>query len=409
MLGSFVLINFVINHFYGTETVGIYALSYSISQIGILGVGSVFSMLMRRDLSLGEHSARPYLAKVQILRSANLGLVLLLAAAGIFLFYPALTGNLNFVLMMICAKGFDALSESYYTAYQTLDRLGEYSTFKILNAVSLIAVSLFVCINSYDIQYLYLSQVGCAFVMFAVNFLRWQRPNNPVAVQIADAGPSYRFLLIESYPLMINAMIFQLSVRANNILIFDKLGEKDLGMFSLVVITVGIFAGVANTLAIVFFGRLTRTFANDRENFNRRLHQSIGAFLALGIAFFFLYLLFTPIIENFFSLSIDHDLYRIMSAAIPFMFVTSCLGSVFTIMKKQKVGMYLSAVILMANLSAYYLLSQKFGLVGAGYAFLVTAAFQCTAFYLVMRLTLRSILKSDPGVKSQSNHGNVNA
>ncbi|MCA1638744.1 MAG: hypothetical protein LC768_10495, partial [Acidobacteria bacterium] len=158
MLGAFVLINFLINHYYGTEVVGIYFLSYSIAQIGILGVGGVFSLLMRRDLSINHYDSNNYLSKVQLLRFSNLLIVLFISIIAIVLFYQPLRSNLLFVLLMIGAKGFDALSESYYTAYQTLNRISDYSIFKILNATAFILVSVFVCINHYNIEYLYWSQ-----------------------------------------------------------------------------------------------------------------------------------------------------------------------------------------------------------------------------------------------------------
>lgn len=391
MLGSFVMINILVNHYYGTEAVGMYALSYSIAQVGILGIGSVFSMLMRRDLSLDEYGVRPYVSKVQILRTGNLVMVLLLAAIAIFFFYAPLRANLGLVLMMVCAKGLDAMSETYYTAYQTLERLGEYSGLKLLNAAALIGVSVFVCVKRYDIEYLYLGQVGCSLLLLAINYFLWHRPRKTEGGKSANRGPSYRFLLIESFPLMINALIFQLGTRASNIIVFDRLGEKDLGTFSIVVIMIGVFAGVANTLAIVFFGRLSRSFVNDPQNFNKRLHQTIALFFALGVAFFLLFLLFIPVIERLFGLTFDTGLYRVMSAAIPFMFVVSCLGSIFTIIRKQKTGMYLSVIVMAVNLAGYYFLSQIFGLTGAAYAFLVTAVFQCVAIYLVFSLERRRI------------------
>ena len=394
MLSSFVLVNILINHFYGTDVVGIYALSYAIAQIGILGIGSVYSLLIRRDLSVGDYDVRHYVAKVQILRSGNLAVILVFAALGILFFYPELRINLGLVLLMIIAKGFDALSETYYTAYQTTNRLTDYSVLKITNAVAFIGISFFICASRYEIHYLYWVQAGFAVLMFVVNLVRWEGLHTLRLDRLGLAGPEFRYLLSESYPLMINAMIFQLGVRANNILVFDKLGERDLGVFSLVVITVSVFAGVANTLAIVFFGRLSKIFADDPDIFFKRLHQTIALFLFLGTVFFCVYLLLVPLIEKLFNLGQAKQFYALMAAAIPFMFIASCLGYVFTIIRKQKAGMYLAGVILAVNLSAYYLLTGRFGLMGAAYAFLVSAIFQSVIIYCVMLISLkRSSLK----------------
>ncbi|MCA1624712.1 MAG: polysaccharide biosynthesis C-terminal domain-containing protein [Acidobacteria bacterium] len=391
MLGAFVLINFLINHYYGTEVVGIYFLSYSIAQIGILGVGGVFSLLMRRDLSINHYDSNNYLSKVQLLRFSNLLIVLFISIIAIVLFYQPLRSNLLFVLLMIGAKGFDALSESYYTAYQTLNRISDYSIFKILNATAFILVSVFVCINHYNIEYLYWSQFFCAILIFAINFHRWNQTKN-VSLSIerkALQKVTYRFLIIESFPLIINALVFQLGLRLNSILIFDSIGEKNLGIFSIVVITIGMFTGVSNALALVFFGRLSRIFVDQPQAFLKRLHQTLGLFLIIGVSFFILYLLLIPVIEYLFGLTIDHQLYQIMSSAIPFMFIVSSLGSIFTIIKKQKLGMYLSVVVLFFNLLAYYLFIERYGLIGAGYAFLITFIFQSVIFYFASLMYLR--------------------
>jgi len=391
MLGGFVLVNFLINHYYGTEVVGVYALSFAIAQIGILGIGSVFSLLMRRDLSIGEYSANSYLAKVQILRSGNMAIVLVFAAAVILGFYSSLRVNLIFILLMICIKGVDALNETYYTAHQTLQDLREYGVFKCSNAIIFVGISAFVCISRFDIVYLYLAQLVCAALMLAVNVFRWQKIR---AKQVEEKGlrcVDFRFLLIESYPLIVSAMVFQLGLRANNVLIFDVLGEKDLGIFSLIVITVGVFAGVANTLAIVFFGRLSRVFVEEPRAFSRRLHQTIGLFLGLGIMLMAACLVITPLSEFAFGLAFDRTLYTVMAAAIPFMFMVSCLGTMFTVIRKQKVGMYLTVVVMVFNLLAYFYLPQRYGLIGAGYAFLITAIIQSMLIYLGTIVSLRLI------------------
>jgi O-antigen/teichoic acid export membrane protein len=389
MLGAFVLINILINQYYGTELVGVYALSFSIAQIGILGIGGVFSLLMRRDLSIGQFDSNDYLSKVQLLRFCNLAIVLLVAFVFIFFFYQQLRVNLLFIALMIISKGFDALSESYYTAYQTLNRLGEYSFFKILNATTVIVASVFVCINHYDFKFLFWSQFFAAVLMFTVNFFRWHQTKSISVEPTTPQKVGFRFLLVEAFPPMVSALIFQLGLRANNVLIFDNLGEKDLGIFSIVFITISIVTGVANALALVFFGRLSKVFALDPKAFSKRLHQTIALFLTVGVFFFLLYLVFTPIIENLFGLTIDHSLYQTMSATIPFTFVVSCLGSVFTIIKKQKIGMYLSAVVLIVNLSAYYFLVGRYGLIGAGYAFLISALFQSIIIYFGTLMCLR--------------------
>ncbi len=395
MLGSFILVNFLINHYYGTEVVGVYAVSYAIAQIGIMGIGSVFSLLMRRDLSVGAFDADSYVSRVTILRSWNLLLVLFLSSATILLFYPPLRANLLLILFMVCAKGLDALSETYYTAYQTLGRLKEYSVLKTLNAATFIAVSTFVCVGQYNIFYLYAAPLVGSLVIFIVNLSRWRGTRVKASEKDSLEIPGYRFLLIESYPLMVAAMIFQMGLRANNVLIFDQLGEKEVGMFSLVVITIGIFAGVANALAIVFFGRLSRMFVDQPGSFLKRLHQTVGLFVGLGFLFLLTYLTILPFVIRALGVELDAGLYSVMAAAIPFMFVVSCLGAIFTIIKRQKIGMYITIVTLVLSLSAYYFLVGQYGLMGAGYAFLITAILQSAIIYVGALLVLRSIFRAE--------------
>lgn len=402
MLGSVIAVNFLINYFYGTEQLGIYVLCYSIAQVGILGIGGVFSPLIRRDLSINLFDPDNYLTKVQLLRFSNLLFVVLLSIISVGIFFQSLKSILLLILLTICAKGFDVLSESYYTAYQTLDRIADYSILKILNAAAFILVSWFFCIYQFEIVYLYLGLFGSAVFIFAANLFYWNHIKSffPPGAENNLQNASFRFLAVESLPLMINFLVFQLGLRFGNILIFDKIGEKNLGIYSLVFITIGMFTGVANAFALVFFGRLSKIFVEQPQIFFKRLHQIILLFLIVGIIFYILYLIFAPVISYLFGLNIDPQLIKIMSLAIPFMFIVGCLGNVFTIIKKQTFGLYLSLAALIVNLTVYYVLLEKFGLLGAGYAFLFTSVFHSLIIYFGVLFILKFNMQKENNISN---------
>lgn len=391
MLGSFVMVSYFINHYYSTSYVGVYFLAYSISQIVILGFGSAFTSLMRRDLSTNKYSLNDYFAKVQYLRFGNLLIGLVLSAITILFFYQTLTQNLFFILLMIGTKGFDALNESYYTAYQTLNKLTEYSALKIFNASAFLLISGYSCLNHYDIAYLYYGQLLISIIFFAINLYRWKRLMWVDSIELKKV--KYRFLLIESLPLIINTLIFQLGLRLNTVLIFDEIGDKGLGVFSIIVMVISVLTGIANAFGIVFFGRLSRAFLNDTEVFIRVLRQTIILSVIFGMVSCFIFLAFRPFVDYLFNLAEYYKLYFVMAGAIPFIFFTGFIGGIFVVINQQKIGMYLSTLVLIFNIAIYYFLTRYFGLIGSGFAYLAASVFQSIVIFIGVFICLKHQLK----------------
>lgn len=393
MLGAFVIVGFLINHYYSTELVGVYFLAYSIAQIGILGFGSAFSSLIRRDFCLNKYDTYDYFYKIQIIRLGNLALVFILSFFFVFYFYQPLANSLQFLLLVVMAKGFDALNETYYTVYQALNKLKEYSALKALNAISFVIVSFLSCISQKDISALYWLQLFVAIVFYAINFYWFKKVNylplstNQKHLELID----YKFLMVQALPLIINTFVFQLSLRVNSILIFDEIGEKSFGVFSIIVMTIGVFTGIASALGIFFLGKMSKSFVSYPDSFTKYLYKIVLFFLMFGLISFCVYLMFSPVIEHLFKLTDYKNLYYIMSLSIPFVFVTGGIGGVFVVVSKQKIAMYLSFVVLVFNVIAYYFITNYFGLIGSGFAFLITSIFQSVILIIAIFYILRKL------------------
>ena len=82
----------------------------AVSQIAILGLGSAFSNLIMRDVGTSSKLNRVYLTKVLQIRSFIIFLTLIIVSAIQFLLFPlTVHDQFIFIILLIFAKGLDAL------------------------------------------------------------------------------------------------------------------------------------------------------------------------------------------------------------------------------------------------------------------------------------------------------------
>ena len=113
MLGSIFVINVLLSRQYDLTALGTFNFCYAISQIGVLGLGSGFSLILRRELTIAPEKFNTYIQVVLKLRFLLLAGILLLLLP--FLFgLPLFQDNiLLYLTLLIISKGFDSFSETF--------------------------------------------------------------------------------------------------------------------------------------------------------------------------------------------------------------------------------------------------------------------------------------------------------
>ncbi len=382
MLGAQVLMSFVINAKYGIDSVGIYALVLAIAQISITGLSQPFSSLIRRDLAvLGEKSANQYVKDVNFFRLINILFILLL----VFLSTPFLFKNveniLPFLFLIIIAKGFEMLNDTYFVTYQSLSQYKKYAILKITYASAILLSLMFFYFLDLNIYLLYITQVVIGILLYVINLFliryklsifKFKKAPRVILIK------SRKKLLHEVWPMMLNSLISQSSAKLNAIIIFNLISAKDLGIFSILIMFSTIFSGVGNSIGIISLGKFSIIFEESIEKFKHFFKKSLFIFFAIGLLLAGIYVACTPLLQYFYKLNIDNifALNIIIGIAIPFLFVTSSISNIFLILKKQIAGVYVSIIVLCINITLYIILSNRYELYGAAYAYSTMAILQ---------------------------------
>ena len=387
MLGAQVLASVVINRKYGIEAVGIYALVLAISQIVITGISQPFSSLIRRDLVLlKKETAILYVKNVNYLRFLNLILILIITLILISFFSEKINNIKPFLILMLISKGFEMLNDTYFVTYQSLSKYKRYAILKTVYSLLMCFSIAFIYFNNVNIELLYYLQVIVGIAYFIFNYLLFEKlmPYERLKKGLnLFLSQDRKHLLLETWPMMVNSLVFQGSSKLNAIIIFHFISAKDLGIFSILVMFSNIFGGVGNSLGIVLISRFTILIQESVKQFKIFFKKSMLLFFGLGVVLFICYIFSLPLLVNIFKLKMPglFKLNLVIGAAIPFLFATGCIGNIFFILKKQIVGVYISIIVLLFNVLLYSCFAFSFALEGTGYAYLITSAFQ---FFIIL-------------------------
>ncbi len=395
-LGVLFGITVLVNRAYGTYQLGVFSLVAAVSQISIMSLGSGFSAILRRDVSTESHRAREYVVHILCLRAGILlsCLAVVCSASLATRREPALTYALA---LMIASKGFDLGSETFYTTYQSLHSMRLFATIKSTNFLTLGSFAFFCCMQHWSIQHLYEVHLAVSIFFFGINAAVYSlREKVPAEESHANNARSFAlYLLRETWPLILNAAIFQLSSRMNIIVVNAVCGPEQQGLYASGVNIILATSALSNSLGIVIFPYLARLYRSDSRLMLARLNGTLAALFAVGLLVASVMFGAAPLVIRIYGrlpMSAT-SIFRILSLAIVPLFMLGTLGYVFTIVGKQRLGMYLAAVMLVVNLISYYALASYWAATGAAVAFVLV---QCAAVLLFYVSIVRSLTVTEP-------------
>ena len=169
-LFSIFIISLLYNRYYGTASLGVFSYGTAVSQIAILGLGSAFSNLIMRDVGTNSKLNKVYLKKVLQIRGSIIVITLLVVSAIQFLIFRLTDNNqFAFIIVLIIAKGLDALCDTFYMIFLSLKMYKKYSLIKILHAVSAILFVSLSCYLKYSITVTYLAILSSSLLFFILN------------------------------------------------------------------------------------------------------------------------------------------------------------------------------------------------------------------------------------------------
>ena len=312
------------------------------------------------------------------------------------------------VLMVGVAYGIETISDVYYARLQLHDRMAEISKSLMVRAVlSVLALAAAIYVTRSVVWGIAGVAVARAIVLFAydsregTHILRsrtkWYLLNGELAPRF-DAGEQCQ-LLWRSLPLGIVVLLTTLNSSIPSFFIKHGIGERDLGIFSALGLTISVGNMAVVSLGQSAFTRLSRAYASRNITvFSSLLVVLLTCGAGLGVCGILiskfagreiLTLLFRPeYVER-------ADLLPWIMAAV--LFMAQFLGFGMT-----AAGFYHSQVYLniLANVTlvatCYWLVASK-GLLGAILAMLIAAIVQCVASAVILVVGMRTKANVETG------------
>ncbi|MBL0145300.1 MAG: oligosaccharide flippase family protein [Chitinophagaceae bacterium] len=377
MLGSLFGINIIINRGFGTAELGEFTFAYTIAQIVIMGVGGAFSPLLRREIILqNKEDANKYLISVLQLRVYIITFCCVLCSL-LFIFLHSSQVKLNtIVLIMLLIKGLDSLTETFYTTFQSLKRYNTFALIKSSNAIINIVAVLLIALLKLPVLALYFSLAMVALFYLICN-LFYVSKIFKIKKYIKlnwHYSAEKKSIVMEGWPLILNSIFFQISSRVSVVFVYSISGKIVTGVFSAAIMMITVFTAFANSLGVVFFPRLAQIYTQNKLALFKYLQKTAFVIGTLGTVLCGIF-----IATIYWQLKIvghmppyAYRMFFIAGLSIPFAILSAVFGNVFVILRKQILGMYLAAIILIINCVLYYCLPQIDSILGASFAYLIS-------------------------------------
>jgi O-antigen/teichoic acid export membrane protein len=391
--GVLFFITIFINKFYGTEHVGIFSLIYAISQITVMSLGSAFSNILRRDVSIDPSLSLTYINNILKIRGAVLLLSLLIVMSSNYFFSDHSPLFTYFLFLMLLTKGVDLANETFYSAYQSLGTIKQFAIIKSCNFISLGVIALPLCYFKLPLHFLYETHLAIATLFFLFNALYYSKKFESIRAQILSNSNFLVYLLKETWPIIINAVFFQVSSRISILIIEAINGTKLQGTYSLAVTIITGLTAFSNSISIVLFPYFSRTYKNEPSGFFTKLNKVLLAFIGCSVLLFILFHLCEPIILYYIGHLPEEGpkVFNIMSLSIIPLFLIPVMGYGFIIIRKQYDGMLIAGIILVLNIISFFIFSKYYGIVGSAMAFVITQ----TVSFSLMYIWLYKLMKVD--------------
>lgn len=408
LFGVFI-ISLLYNRYYGTASLGVFSYGTAVSQIAILGLGSAFSNLIMRDVGTNSKLNKVYLKKVLQIRSFIIFLTLLIVSAIQFLLFPlTVHDQFIFIILLIIAKGLDALCDTFYMIFLSVKMYKKYSTIKILHAVSAILFVAVSCVLKYSITVTYLAILCSSLLFFILNILYYNRHKNeinnienPVVkgdfILKTPETISFRYLAKESWSLLLSVVFFQIGSRVNTLIIFGIIGSVSLGVYSSSYMLITCFTAAAPIMGVVMFPVLNKNFLEDPIKLSRFILKIIPLVFILGIMVTIVSYFSIPIAIKLMKNMPDYanSIFAIMILVIPFNYIIGVINSIFIIIKKQSIGMIVTFVMLVVNMALVYFGAVYYQIKGVAVASVIGSFFQVVLFILVYLVVNKKFIRQN--------------
>lgn len=405
MLGALFGINIILNRYYNTAALGTFTFAYTIAQISMIGIGGALTPLLRREIITQSDGVTNFIINVLQLKVILLvSFLLICLSISFFLSNEDVTIS-YFVMAMIFVKGLDSLSETFYTSYQSISNYKIYAYIKTSNAIANIVLIFLFAYLKYPVQTVYYVLIFVALFFILINVLVSKNlfKIGTNIFQEFGINNTKKYFFKEAWPLIVNSIFFQISSRISVIFVFAISGKIVSGVFSGAVMMVTVFTAFANALGVVFFSRLTILFNTNKAAFFVYLKKMSVTIFFMGLGLLAVFFITLPIQFKIFGTMPEYarNIFLIAGCSIPFAILSGVLGNIFVVMRKQKLGMYISFILLIINSILYYIAPTLQKTMGVSIAYLMSNIFIVTVFlFFISKVYKETNFTKEPSIIS---------
>ena len=379
------LIIFLINYFLGTKQVGYYSTSMAIAQIFYLTFGTPLALILRRELIVKPESVNKYINsftsfKILLFCIVSFGLLLVKC------YFNNPLYNVVFIFFLI--KGVEFLADSFLVYFQSLQRFLIYAILKMIyGSLSIAIITLLYFKVPVLMIYWLLFCLSLVYVLSSL-LLYWIEERS----LLWDFDLKFlKYIKNESWPLFLNAVLYQTASRGNILILSFFLTATLIGEYTMGLTIVAALTAFVNSIALVLFPNLTNAFLENKQMFLKNINKLLKFIFLIGILITVIYNLSIDEI-NFYFLKWDQDLIkltRIMSLSIiPILFI-GIIGNLFTIIYEQKKGLYASIVSVTITLSVNLVVGATKNMYFVGVGYIVCNFFSFFVFYVWLRILIQ--------------------
>ena len=385
LFASNFLIIFLINYFLGAQQVGYYSTSMAIAQIFYLTFGTPLALILRREIVVKPESVKKYINSF-----TSFKLLLFCAVSFVLLLFKYCFNNplYTVVFVFFLIKGVEFLADSFLVYFQSLKKFKIYAILKIIYGIFSIAIiSLLYFRIAIFIVYGLLFCLSIFYLFISVLFY-WIE--NKSLLWDLDFM-LLRYIKNKSWPLFLNAVLYQIASRGNIIILSIFLTAALIGEYTMGLTIVAALTAFVNSIALVLFPNLTTAYLENKQLFLKNIDKLLKFIFLIGIVITIVYNLSIGEI-NFYFLKWDENLIyltRIMSLTIIPILLIGIIGNLFTIIYEQKQGLYASIVSVVITLSVNLLVGATKNMHFVGIGYFVCNFLSFFVFYIWLRILIQ--------------------
>ena len=357
----------VINRGYGTAELGRFGIAWAIAQLTVLASTSGFQAIHKREVAYARRSIPELVAETLAVRLLSLLVILTISAAVLFGFDTGQRLAIP-VFLVLFAKAIEVIGVTLAETLQVSGHNRQYAILSALNAASLLAAVGAVWSLGLSSRAVYTSLIFAAVLYTSASVLAYSRVHGVAAVHASRARMGA--LVRESWPLIINAIVFVASSRAAVVIVGARAGEAQAGVFTFASGVVGGLAVVASAAGTVIFPGLCQTFVSAPGDLRRKMFRLAGQLAVVGLgAVTVLFLVKGLVLQVYGTLPpYASDVVMTLGAGLVPTFAVVSASYMFTAIGQQKEGMYAALLNAALVLSLVFPLTQYRGALGAAIA-----------------------------------------